>query len=285
MAGTFLDSLTEQYNTLTRSGKKLANYIFSHASETQYLSISALAENCGVSEASITRFCRSLGLSGYNELKLSLAKSMYTNEFGDCLDAPQTVTPQDTPDTTRKKLHDAYIISLNETMEQLNDYDLDRAVDILYNAKNVYCFGQGGSMVMAMEAWARFTTITPKFVHISDSHLQVMTTSLCTKDEAILFFSYSGTTREVVEILHLAKEHNVPIILVTHFAKSEAAALADVVLLCGYNENPLQGGSIATKMGLLFIIDCLYYGYCRRRSDLYSSARTTTAQALSRNLP
>ena len=283
MAGTILDSLTEKYNSLTRSGKKLANYIFSNAAEAQYLSITALAENCGVSEASITRFCRALDLSGYNELKLALAKSIYTNEFGDGIDAPQAITVHDDIETTCHKLRDSYVISLNETMELIDEFSLGRASDLLYQARNVYCFGQGGSMVMAMEAWARFSTISPKFVHIQDSHMQMMTTALCSEKDVILFFSYSGTTREVIEVLSIAKEHSVPVILVTHFRKSKAAEMADVLLICGYNENPLQGGSIATKMGLLFIIDCLYYAYCHKDPKVYSDARTTTAHALSRN--
>lgn len=285
MTTTILDAMTEQYNTLTRSGKKLANYIFSHTGEAQYLSITSLAESCGVSEASITRFCRALGLSGYNELKLALAKSIHTNEFGDIIDAPDAITTGDTLETTRRKLRDTYILSLNATIEQMDIPAYEQAVDLLYNARKVYCFGQGGSMVMAMEAWARFTTISSKFIHISDTHMQVMSTSLSTPEDVILFFSYSGTTREVLEVLSIAKERQVPVILVTHFRKSRAAELADVSLICGYNENPLQGGSIATKMGLLFIIDCLYYGFCHRDPEASSEARGETAHALSRNLP
>ena len=138
MTTTILDAMTEQYNSLTRSGKKLANYIFSHTGEAQYLSITSLAESCGVSEASITRFCRALGLSGYNELKLALAKSIHTNEFGDIIDAPDAITTGDTLETTRRKLRDTYILSLNATIEQMDIPAYEQAVDLLYNARKVY---------------------------------------------------------------------------------------------------------------------------------------------------
>ena len=75
MGENILESMTEEYNSLTRSGKKLADYIFVNTTSVQYMSITSLAENCGVSEATITRFCRGLGLSGYNDFKLALAKS------------------------------------------------------------------------------------------------------------------------------------------------------------------------------------------------------------------
>ena len=82
MADSILDSITEQYHSLTKSGKKLADYVFSHTTETQYLSITSLAENCKVSEATITRFCRGLGLSGYNAFKLALAQADRTTDLG-----------------------------------------------------------------------------------------------------------------------------------------------------------------------------------------------------------
>ena len=82
MAESFLDSLTERYNTLTRSEKKLAGHIFANATKVQYLSINSLAEDSGVSQATITRFCRKMGLSGYHNLKIALAKSDRTIHSG-----------------------------------------------------------------------------------------------------------------------------------------------------------------------------------------------------------
>ena len=70
-----LDTMTGEYNNLTKSGRKAADYIFAHRVEAQYMSITALAEECGVAEATISRFCRTLGFSGYNDFKLALAKA------------------------------------------------------------------------------------------------------------------------------------------------------------------------------------------------------------------
>lgn len=284
MNGNILESITEQYHSLTRSGKKLADYIFANTSATQYLSISALAENSGVSEASITRFCHSLGLSGYNDFKLALAKADRITDLGDPSDAPQTITSEDTLNNIFHKLHASHIASLNETLEQLDEKEVSRAVDLLSAADRIYCFGQGGSMVMAMEAWARFSTASSRFVHIADSHMQAMTTALATSKDVILFFSYSGSTKDMEDIMNIAKSREIPIILITHFPKSRAAEFADVILLCGYNESPLQSGSVAAKVGQLFLIECLFYGFCKRNPELCASARTSTAEAIAKKL-
>lgn len=283
MTDSILDAMTEQYNSLTRSGKKLANYILSNTAEAQYLSITSLAENSGVSEATITRFCRMLGLRGYNELKLALAKSDRSNA-SDSEGVLSSVSDSTSLENMCRKLRDSYLLSVNETISQLDPLSLKLAVDVLVRSRHVYCFGQGGSMVMAKEAWALFSTVTPKFIHIEDSHMQTISTALLTPEDAILFFSYSGSTRDMQEVLDLARERHVPIVLITHFRKSLAASYANVSLICGYNENPLQSGSVAAKMGQMFLIDCLFNAYCGRNAVENSAARDATSQAVSRKL-
>ena len=282
MASNILESITAQYHSLTRSGKKLADYIFAHTGEAQYFSISTLAENSGVSEASITRFCHGLGLAGYNDFKLALAKTDHVTDMGELSDSPQGIASEDSLNTIFQKIHKASVLSLNETLELLNEDAINKAVDLLVQADRVFCFGNGGSMVMAMEAWARFSTATSRFVHVSDSHMQIMNTALATSRDVLLVFSYSGSTKDMEDTLQIAREHGVSIILVTHYPNSRAAQFADVVLLCGYNEGPLQSGSIPAKVGQLLLIDCLFYGFCRRNPEASAAARSATAEAVAR---
>ncbi|MDE6918097.1 MAG: MurR/RpiR family transcriptional regulator, partial [Lachnospiraceae bacterium] len=268
------------YHSLTRSSRKLADFILANSHDAQYMSISSLADSSGVSEASITRFCRSLGLSGYNNLKLALAKAAYVTDIGDPSDSPDTITSEDTLGSIFHKLYDSNILSLNETLELLDETQISKAVDLISLADRVFCLGQGSSMVMAMEAWARFSTATSRFVHIEDSHMQVMNISLASEKDVILFFSYSGSTKDMEDIMRIARERHVSVVLVTHFPNSRATKYADVVLLCGYNESPLQSGSVAAKLGQLFIIECLYYVFCKRSPEIYSKARSSTAEAI-----
>ncbi len=284
MAGNILESITAQYHSLTRSGKKLADYIFAHTGEAQYFSISTLAENSGVSEASITRFCHGLGLAGYNDFKLALAKTDHVTDMGELSDSPQGIASEDSLNTIFQKIHKASVLSLNETLELLNEDAINKAVDLLVQADRVFCFGNGGSMVMAMEAWARFSTATSRFVHVSDSHMQIMNTALATSRVVLLVFSYSGSTKDMEDTLQIAREHGVSIIQVTHYPNSRAAQFADVVLLCGYNEGPLQSGSIPAKVGQLLLIDCLFYGFCRRNPEASAAARSATAEAVARKM-
>ena len=79
-----------------------------------------------------------------------------------------------------------------------------------------------------------------------------------------LFRSYSGATRDLLEIAHLARARGAELILITRFPKSPGASLASVVLQCGTNESPLQMGSVAARVAIIFVLDVLFSEVCRR---------------------
>ena len=285
MQPNIIDSISSHYNELTRSGKKLADYIFSHKSEAQYMSITTLAEASHVSEATITRFCKMLGLVGYNDFKLALAKADPTTVTGDPADsADPSLDENSSLERVCRRLYNANIAALADTLAQFNEPSAQAAISLLTQAQRVYCFGQGSSNIMAMEAWARFSTASSKFIHIEDSHMQAMASSLCGEGDVILFFSYSGATKDMLDVLKPAKVNKASIILITHFSNSPAAMLANVSLLCGPSESPLQSGSIPAKIGQLFIIDYLFSGFCMQNPESCAQARAATAQATARKL-
>lgn len=261
MANNVLDLVTQHYSRLTRSEKKIANYIFLNEGAVEYLSITSFAEQCGVGEATIFRFCKSLGFGGYHEFKVSLAKSFFQAESSNpTCDFPVygKVNPKYSFSDMCRKLHTSQLSALSQTLELLDEKQVVAAARFLSNAQRVYCIGQGGSLIIAMEAWSRFISVSPNFFCVEDAHLQSVISSLLGKNDVILFFSYSGATRDMADILPVAKKNGTKVILVTHFAKSPATSYADAVLLCGSNEGPLQVGSVAAKMAQLMVIDVLF---------------------------
>ncbi|MDD3429999.1 MAG: MurR/RpiR family transcriptional regulator [Oscillospiraceae bacterium] len=282
--GNVLDAITAIYPTLTKSGKKLADFILDNKVEAQYMSITSLAEECNVADATVSRFCKTLGYDGYNEFKLALAKASGTKMTEVGIEAYNKIDAEDSIITMAEKLYASEIASINQTLQELDSNAIARTVQYLHAAQRVYCFGQGASCVMAMEAWARFLTAAPQFHCIEDSHMQTMAASMCSINDVILFFSYSGATKDMVDVLKPAKERGAKIILITHFSKSPAAAFADIILFCGSRESPLQSGSVAAKMGQLFLIDVLFNEFCRANSAFVDVNRENTTSAIAAKL-
>ena len=122
-----------------------------------------------------------------------------------------------------------------------------------------------------------FSTARPNFYAVLDSHMQAIAASHLTARDVVLYFSYSGSTEELLKNLKIIRDRRAVAILVTRFPKSPGAAYADVVLQCGSLEGPLQGGSVAARVAQLYLMDVLFHEVCRR--DVQGSAETREAVA------
>lgn len=275
-----LEKASSEYYSLTASEKKTADYLMAHLSESQFMSISELADACGVAEATISRFCRRLGYKGYNAFKLALANCAGQQQKKWDNPLSGEVTEDDSIEDISRKLYTADIEAMTQTMDLLNSDAVRQTADLLEQADKVLCMGQGGSMLMANEAAHLFSTVSNKFFAISDSHAQAMAVTMMGAEDVILFFSYSGSTHAMMETLRLAGKQGGKVILVTHFPKSPGAELADVVLQCGANESPLQLGSIAAKIAQLYLLDVVFSEFCRRNLEACRQSRKRIADAL-----
>lgn len=241
------------------------------------MSIAELAEESGVAEATVSRFCRRLGYKGYNAFKLAIANSTARLQQG----APAVAdTEGDSLEEVARRLYAVDSAAIAQTLELLDYGAVREAADLLESAERVCCMGQGGSMLIASEAAHLFSAASGKFFAVSDSHMQMIRAANMGERDAVLFFSYSGATRDMVETLQVARERGARIILITRFPKSPGGALADVVLRCGANESPLQIGSVAAKLAQLFLLDVLFAEFCRRAPGQCEESRERIAAAL-----
>ena len=273
------EKISNAYYSLTAAEKKVADYVIIHQQESQYMSISELAEACGVAEATISRFARRLNYKGYNAFKLAVAHSTAGRSAGNPLSGQ--VLAEDGVSDVCQKLFAANVDAMEQTLSLLRPEDVTAAGDLLERADKVLCMGQGGSMVMAQEAAHLFSTAFGKYFAVTDSHMQAIAATQLGPRDVILYFSYSGATRDMVENCLLARERGAKVILVTRFPKSPGAALASVVLQCGANENPLQMGSVAARIAMIFVLDVLFSEVCRRDLPAFRARRRQVADALS----
>lgn len=272
----FWQLLRSRQDSLTKSGRIIAEYLSQNAQQAQYWSISALADQCGVAEATISRFCRALGFDSYNEMRIALARANAS------MDQPvgEALTPGVDTATLCRHAGALVIKSINDAAAGIDPQAVDRATAILQRAKQVFCFGQGSSQMLANDIWARFSTLSTKFHTAGDSHMQAVTASLMAPEDAVLFVSYSGATRDMMETLRLAKSNGASVILLTHGLNVPGAALADVVLPCGAAQSPLDGSSLPAKIAMLFAAEALVLRYLVDNQELASIAKARAAKAM-----
>lgn len=272
------EKITTEYYTLTSSERKVADYILQQRQKTQYMSISELAEECDIAEATVTRFCKRLGYKGYNALKLGVANATAQQSQRQTL--PGEITADDSFLMLSQKCAALSIEAIGQTLEKINLEAVIQGANLLEQAGKVICIGQGGSLLLAQQAAHLFSTTFPNFQAIVDSHAQIIGISHLKAGDVALIFSYSGSTTELQDMLPLIASRGAKSLLITRFPNSPGGNLADVVIPCGANEAPLQLGSVPAAVSQLFLIDLLFQELFRRNWEKNSSTRETVAKAL-----
>ncbi len=271
-----LDRIHASYYQLSAAERKVADYVLVHYEQVQFMSITQLAEECGIAEATVSRFCRSLKLKGFNAFKIELAKHSVSG-------APVRSQLQslDTLSGRTQEVGRLAVEAVQHTVELVDPDQVLRAVELFERAPRVMCIGSGGSMLLAAVFANMFSMADPKFHAVSDSHAQMSAAATMGSDDVIVLLSYSGATMSGVQVLELARERGIATVLITRYPRSPAAKLADVVLRCGSNEGPFQFGSVPAKVAQLVVLDVLFQEYCHRNRESCEDNIQRIAAALS----
>lgn len=270
--------INREYYQLTGAEKKIADFVMLNQRDCQYFSISEIAAKAGVAEATVSRFCRRLGYQGYNTFKLAVASSNAGANTSNPLGGE--VLPEDSVMAMCEKLCAADVEAVTQTLALMRPENVTRAAELILQAGKVLCMGQGGSMILAQEAAHLFSTALPNFYAVEDSHIQAIRAASLAAGDVVLYFSYSGSTRDMMDIMRISRERGAYSIVITRFPNSQGASQGDVVLECGSRETPYQLGSVAARMAQLYIVDVLFSEVCRRDMGGTRARRRQVAEAL-----
>lgn len=248
-----LPRIRSRYNGLGPSARLIADFILGEPSAVMGMSVTELAEATGVSQGSVINFCQGLGMSGFQQLKLSLAHEVVQPVQFIHEDLERT----DELDTVCRKLFHSGIQALRDTLSILDAREMQKAVDILREAKRIEIYGVGSSAPIAEDAHYRMLRIGLRATAVTDSHIQAISASLTDPDVAVLTISHSGATHETVTATRLAKEKGAKTIVITNFARSPIQAHADVTLFTMARETKFRTEAMTSRIAQLCVIDSL----------------------------
>ena len=243
------------------------------------MSITDLADACKVADASVHRFCRTMGLKGYQEFKMKLSLSMSPDE-GSAKETQDSLLKLDSLGFTLDKILQGHISALKETRLLIQEEEVEKTLQMMEEAKTIYFFGVGDSLLSAKEARNKFLRITNKVSCVDDPHMQAMTASMADEKDLIVIISYSGSTKDNVHVAKIAKKSGAKVVGITRFLKSPLTSYTDTLLVCGSNEGPLDGGSMGAKLSQLYIIDVLFQEYYRRNKEASKENNRKTSKAV-----
>ncbi len=248
------------YDKMGKAEKRIADWIFENPGKIISLSIVELAEQCECGEATIVRFAKRLKLNGFQELKFSLA-----SENGGS-PASTHITESDSAFEIYQKVCNDIYLSLEKTKSSLTDYLLDEAAQKICNADKIVIFGLGNSSAIAIDASHKFMRAGLNAISYTDNHMQVIAASHLKENDVAIGISHSGSSKDVVEALKIAKEHNATTIAITNSGKSPILKQSDIVLSTASEETKYNILALNSRIAQLAIIDTLYFYIVYHRS-------------------
>ncbi|MBM7703927.1 MurR/RpiR family transcriptional regulator [Metabacillus iocasae] len=259
-----LKQIERQLTRFTEAEKVVATFVVEHAERVTHMTTKELAHACGGSEASIIRFCKRLGIQSFKRLKIELAKELSV-QTADIIDSPLQF--QDDPSTVIQKVMFNTVQALQNTEKILSVPAFTEAVEALSKAERIYIYGVGGSAVVALDFKQKLLRINVPAFQSEDNHMQMMMVANATKKDAVFVISTSGKTKEILDVLTVARERDVRTILLTQLAPSPARRLADIVLTMSEEEQNLRIGTMTARIAQLAIIDAVFIAICSERGQ------------------
>lgn len=248
------------YNEMGRSEKRVADWLFSHSGEVLPYSISDLAAMCESSEATIVRFSKRLGCSGYQELKLNLAK-----EHDKKVIAPTITEGDSCYEIFEKVCNDAYM-SLERTKKTLSPQAMTLAADAILSARRVVLIGLGASASVAEDAANKLLRAGCNTSAYADTHMQAIAVSQLHGGDVLIGISQSGASKDIAEAMKAAGRNGAFTIAITSRERSPVAKIADAVLLTDTEETRHSSLGLNSHLSRLVVTDALCYSIVYRNA-------------------
>lgn len=224
---------------LSKSERKVAEYIRGNPRGIIDLSVAALADACGVSDPTVVRAYKKLGFSGYEDLKLTLAQATVSPDEI----IHEEISAEDSVQAVRDKVFQSAVLALQFTRDMLEPETLAAAAQLLMNARKIVIFGLGGSAPVAMDLHHKLLRLGLNAAVYTDPHLQVIACNYLDERDAVFAVSHSGSSRCVVDSTQTAKHRGAKVISLT------SAGQKSPVQAGGHQpEHELQGDKIPGRV-------------------------------------
>ncbi|WBW49896.1 MurR/RpiR family transcriptional regulator [Peptoniphilus equinus] len=265
-------AIAKNYRGLRPSEKKVADYLLYCDGELEDMTLVELAKKANVSQPTVLRFAKAMGYGGFKELKAAMVKERIRKGM-----QREDISPlygfhvgrEDLPTDVPAKVIATTIHLMREMLKSMSLKDYIKAIALIQNADNIVVYGVENSLCVVSDLVTKFLYLGLKCYSYNDYYLQhISAVNLNPKDVAI-GISFSGTSRNTVDVLRGAKESGASTIVITNFENTAIAQYADVQICTGSGQF-LYGDAIFSRATQLAIVDMLYMGVLISDYDRYT---------------
>lgn len=262
----------------TESEKEVLRFLINQTREAVEMDIHTMAKKCFCSPATIVRICKKNGFSGFKELKQALWNDMnFSKQLMQVnLDAP---SGEKIPNIVANVLN-TNIMAIQNIYNLLDFDELDRIVALLLSQRYVYLYGIGASFLVAKDFQQKLERINKRTFLYEDIHLQLISSTNLEPGDVAIIVSYSGLTKEIIEIARNVKMCGGKIIAITKYGTNKLSSMSDFNLFVPMLEKPLRVGASSSRVSQLSVVDIVYNTYISLEKDKFMEKILSTNKLL-----
>jgi len=219
-----LEVIKDNYGKIFSAEKKVADFVLEHPQEAVDANVSELAKASGVSDATVVRMCHHLGYKGYYQFRLMLAKDVGRDEGEEIEELQNTPNPV-------MKIFQKYVNALTAIAECIDEEDMRSCVNLIKECKQAHVLAVGNTMPLALYMGFRLGRLGVKCTYGISPEYFLNHVNLADKDDIIIAISQSGSSRQIIQGMELAREKGLKIMAITGYRQSPVSELADYVLI------------------------------------------------------
>lgn len=246
--------------------QRVAEAVLANPAAVSESSITAVARQCQTSETTVLRFCRAIGLAGYPELRIALARAAQWEETDQSGGAPSTgqISATDSLRDVVAKITHADARAIEDTGAAIDLAALEAAVDAVAGAGRVDIYGSGASTLVGNDLHQKLHRIGMVSFIWADPHLALTSAAVLKEGDVAVGISHTGTTFDTIDALATARRRGATTIAITNFEGSPISAEADHLLMTAARETTFRSGAMSSRIAQLAVVDCLFAGVAQR---------------------
>ncbi|QAV24783.1 MurR/RpiR family transcriptional regulator [Proteus hauseri] len=270
-----LERVQSNLDILSKSEKKVAEVVLTTPQTVIHSSIALMAKTADVSEPTVNRFCRRMATKGFPDFKLLLAQSIangtpYVN---------RNIDDSDTVSSYTNKIFESAMAGLENVKNNIDIAAINRAVDILTQAKKISFFGLGASAAVAHDAMNKFSRFNIPVTYFDDIIMQRMSCINSSDGDVVVVISHTGRTKNLVGVAKIARENDAAVIAITT-PGSLLANEATLPILLDVPEDTDIYMPMISRLAQLTVIDVLATGFILRRGPKFRDNLKRVKEAL-----
>lgn len=266
---------------LSPAEQRVARIVLADPADAARRTITDLAASAQTSEASVVRFCRSIGLAGYPQLRIRLAEEAARRvEPVDARVADGSIQPGADLSQIIATVAFNDARAVEDTAQQLDAEMCEQIVHALLKASRVDVFGAGGSGFVAADFQAKLHRLGRVAYYWPDVHGAIASAALLGPGDVAFGISHTGTSRDTIEMLTRARMNGATTVALTNFPRSTISEVADLVVTTAARETTYRSGALASRLAQLTVLDCLFVALATRTRGKSQRALDVTAEAI-----